>query len=92
MGYSPCGHKELDTTELLTCTQMTEHSVGTTQPVRKPAVCEKWNVQIPKGSENGPGGLVGDRMASHRALLGPLYRNHWEVISESEAGEGTGSR
>ena len=33
MGYSPCGHKELDMTELLTYTQMTEHNVGTTQPV-----------------------------------------------------------
>ena len=46
MGYSPCGHKELDMTELLTYTQMTEHNVGTTQPVHKLAVCEKWNIQI----------------------------------------------
>ena len=46
VGYSPCGHKELDMTELLTYTQMTEHNVGTTQPVHKLAVCEKWNIQI----------------------------------------------
>ena len=61
VGYSPCGHKESDTTELLTHTQMTEHNVGTTQPVHKPTVCEKWNFQIPKGSENGPGGHAGSR-------------------------------
>ena len=75
MGYSPCGHKESDTTELLTHTQMTEHNVGTTQPVHKATVCEKWNFQIPKGSENGPGGLAGSQVTKwhHMELCWGLF-------------------